>query len=209
MLMARPTLLCTNKSKHVQHLWMMTSLHINLYLGCLGANFLTWVCKSWPFWLGLYCWTISIVAKLTWTITTTKHYTQQPTWAAATLPSRSFALSLQFEGSGALKSWHPNSPWVHIMRLVAGLRSLRLVPLFGAPKRNPLRKRERGRAQALGGRRSIIWHSDQPKDRVGDGTNQKTVLVVGRWFEKRRNRGRTCRWQCLPIIEAIKLNNRK
>jgi hypothetical protein len=75
MLIARPTQLCTKKSKRMQHLWMMTSLHIQLYLGCLGAGFMIWACKSWPFWL---CWcsvNTRMVAKLDQitTCNTTQH----------------------------------------------------------------------------------------------------------------------------------------
>ncbi len=33
----------------------------------------------------------------------------------------------------------------------------------------PIKKKREGRAQALGGRYSIIWHINQPKDSVGSG----------------------------------------
>jgi hypothetical protein len=52
---------------------------------------------------------------------------------------------------------------------LAGLQSTRLVPLLGVPKRDPLRNKEMGRVQALGGCQSL----------KNAKTNQKTVLVVG------------------------------
>ena len=55
------------------------------------------------------------------------------------------------------------------------MQSKRLVPLLGAPKRNPSRNREMGKAQALGGCQSL----------KNATTNQKTVLVVGKGFIRR------------------------
>ncbi len=40
-------------------------------------------------------------------------------------------------------------------------------------------------------------------------TNQQTVLAVGRGFEKRSDWSGTCGGQCLLIVQAIKLNNKK
>ncbi len=42
-----------------------------------------------------------------------------------------------------------------------------LVPLLGVPKRYPLRNREMGRTQALGGHQSFNKRCNQPKDSVG------------------------------------------
>ena len=46
-------------------------------------------------------------------------------------------------------------------RTASGLLSLPLVPLFGAPKRDPSKNREMGRALALGGRCSIMKNNNQ------------------------------------------------
>ena len=45
--------------------------------------------------------------------------------------------------------------------MVLGLLSPPLVPLFGAPKRDPSKNREMGRALALGGRRPIMKNNNQ------------------------------------------------
>ncbi len=51
---------------------------------------------------------------------------------------------------------------------------------LGRQKRNPSRKRERGRAQALGGCCSIIWHNNQPKHSVGGGEGIWEEMQPGR-----------------------------
>ena len=45
--------------------------------------------------------------------------------------------------------------------MALGLLSPPLVPLFGAPKRDPSKNREMGRDLALGGRRSIMKNNNQ------------------------------------------------
>ena len=53
-----------------------------------------------------------------------------------------------------------------------------MVPLFGAPKRNPSKNREGGVVSALGGRRSIRTPNNQPK--VG-GSDRGDDRVEARW----------------------------
>jgi hypothetical protein len=93
----------------------------------------------------------------------TTHNPQPKTsrWAAATLPSSSFALSLHGWGSGAPKSWCRDYPWVHSKRPVAGLQSPWPVLLLGAPKRDPSNIRERDGVSALGGRHLEVKRNNQ------------------------------------------------
>ena len=57
-----------------------------------------------------------------------------------------------------------------------------MVPLFGAPKRNPSKNREGGGVLALGGRRSIRTPNNQPK--VG-GSVRGDNRGEARWAESR------------------------
>ncbi len=66
--------------------------------------------------------------------TTTKtqpHKTQQPKWAAATLPSSGFALP-PWVGQWGLKHMAPHPPlWSHARHALDGLAVSWLIPLFG------------------------------------------------------------------------------
>jgi hypothetical protein len=67
------------------------------------------------------------------------------------------------------KSWLSNFPYLLQKRPVAGLQLLRLVPFLGALEHDPLRNREMGRAQALGGCQSFKKCNNQPKDSIVGG----------------------------------------
>ena len=51
------------------------------------------------------------------------------------------------------------------------VRAIELAHLFGAPKRNPLKNREKGGALALGGRRFVNRHNNQLKVSGSDGVD--------------------------------------
>jgi hypothetical protein len=71
-----------------------------------------------------------------------------------------------------------------------GLRLLRLIPLFGAPKWHPSENWEMGGAPGLGGRHSTVIHNNQPNDGVGCG---------GGMGEETRPGG-TCERGRLPVV---------
>ena len=64
--------------------------------------------------------------------------------------------------------------------MALGLLSLPLVSLFGAPKRDPSKNRETGRALALGGRGLIMITNNQP---IVGGSGRGDVWVVARGWE--------------------------
>ncbi len=136
----------------------MTSWHIQLYLGCLLADFVIWVRKSWLFCLG-WCWlSTGKVAKScshtqnTTTNTRTTHNNQNkqplPPYPAA-------LLSLHELGSSAPKSLQGCCVWVRCRCPALDLRTRWLVPLSGINFQATSKNREIGGALALDGRRFI------------------------------------------------------
>ncbi len=159
------------KSKRVQHLWMMTSLHIQSYLGCLRADYVIWVHKSWPFCLG-ECWhSTGMVAKVApHTKRNHKHAqnTKQSTWAAAAALCSGFALS-PWKGQRHPKSSRRCSLWVRCRRPALCLCTQWLVLLFGMNFEATSKNRETGGVLALGGRRSINTYNNQMEVGVQGG----------------------------------------
>ena len=83
----------------------------------------------------------------------------------AALPSLSMATSAMDLNRGAAAPYESNGGGRR-----QGLRLLRLIPLFGAPKWHPSKNWELGGAPGLGGRQhSTMIHNNQPNDGVGSG----------------------------------------
>jgi hypothetical protein len=110
---------------------------------------------------------ISTLLQATTQNTTTIHNNQHE--PPPPYPSAALALSLHDNIRHGPKSWRRCSLWAHT-RLAAAVALLPLmVPLFGAPKCNPSKNRERGGILALGGRRLNIRRNNQPKVRDHGG----------------------------------------
>ncbi len=100
---------------------------------------------------------------LPWVITqntTTTHNNQHE----LPLPYPPAALALSFHGnfSHAPKSWRCCSLWVRQWQCVGCALTL-FCPLFGAPKHNPSKNRERDWVLELSGHLLVRQHSNQPK----------------------------------------------
>jgi len=115
--------------------------------------------------------------------TTTTHNNQHE--LLPPYPPAASALSLHGQASGATKSWRRRSPTPCAGRGPSGLGSLSLVPLFGALQRNPSKNREGGKVVALGGRRVVNRHNNQPKfgsdgrGDIGEGARPRRNLCLG------------------------------
>ncbi len=115
-------------------------------------------------WLGALLYKmgkISTLSRATTQNTTTTHNDQHE--PPPPCPSAALALSLHDNIRNGPKSWRRCSLWAHTRLAASVALSLLLVPSFGAPKRNPLKNRERGRVLALGGRHMNIRSNNQPK----------------------------------------------
>ncbi len=98
-----------------------------------------------------------------------------------------FALYLHGNICHGPKSWCRGSPRVCCRRLVEGLLSLWLIPLVRMPNIDASKHREGGRSLALGGRRWVIRHNNQPivsgSDRRDDGEDARPGWSIwGGWF---------------------------
>jgi hypothetical protein len=80
-----------------------------------------------------------------------------------TLPPSSFAIFCHGNIHHGPKSWRRWSLWAQTRRAVLGALSLLFVPLFGAPKHNTSKIRERDVTLALGGHLLVGQHNNQPK----------------------------------------------
>ncbi len=94
---------------------------------------------------------------------TTTQNTQQPTWDTAALTPRSFAIFCHGNIHHGPKSWCRWSLWAHTRRAALGVLLLLFVTLFGVPKRNTSKIRERDVTLALGGHLLVRQHNNQPK----------------------------------------------
>ncbi len=130
-------------------------------------TFYVMIAQSWPF---CFCWyqfsTMPVAKRLL--EHNTKHKktqnTQQPTWAATTLPSSGFAIFCHgnIRHGLKLKSRHSSLLWVRCRRPAAGLLSRLLVPLFEVLTHTSSKNRAMGMALALGGCHFMIQHHNQP-----------------------------------------------
>ncbi len=87
--------------------------------------------------------------------------TQQPKWDTATLPLSGFAIFFHGNICHGPKSWHRWSLWAHTRNAALGALSLLFVPLFGSPKGDTSKIRERDVTSALGGHLLIRQHNNQ------------------------------------------------
>ncbi len=114
-------------------------------------------------------------------------------------PSVALALSLHGNILHGPKSWNRCSLWVHQWRNASGVLSPLFYPLFGAPKRNPSKNRERDRVSALGGRLLVGQHNNPLKV----GIHGRRDIDEGAWP------GRNVWGGCLTIVWDGKLSNKK
>jgi hypothetical protein len=96
--------------------------------------------------------------------TTTTHNNQHEPLPA--YPSAALALSLQGNILHGPKSWCHCSLWVRQWRDALGALLPLFYPLFGAPKRNPLKNRERDGILALGSHFLVGRNNNQLKDGI-------------------------------------------
>ncbi len=94
-------------------------------------------------------------------------------------PSAALALSLHGNILHWPKSWCCCSLWVRWWCDAPGTLLPLFYPLFGVPKCNPSKNRERDGVSALGGRRSVTLHNNQPKDSVDGGKGIQEEMQLG------------------------------
>jgi hypothetical protein len=101
-------------------------------------------------------------------------------------PSAALALSLHGNILHGPKSWRRCSLWVHRWRNASGALLPHINSLFGVPKCNPLKNRERDRVSALGGHLLGGQHNNQPKvgvcgrKDIGEGAGPGWYMWGGR-----------------------------
>jgi hypothetical protein len=181
----------------------MTSLHIQLYLGCLGADFVMWLCKNWPFWLCWYRVTTRMVAKLA---QVTTHNTTHNNQHEPLPPNPPEALPSLTMDRAAVP---PNHCAIATYESIAGAQcwvSVCLAPLFWATKQDTSNNSEMGGALTLGGR--CLVKKQQQKN---SGQKQRKgwwrgSLSPGLQIERRKNYineiCRGLRWPCYNISHA-------
>ncbi len=130
---------------------------------------------------------------------TTTQNTQQPTWDTAALPPSGFAIFHHGNIRHGPKSWRRWSLWAHTRCAASGALSLLFVSLFGVPKRNTSKIRERDVTLALGGYLLVGQHNNQPK--VG--------ICGGRDIEEGARSGRNLWGGCHTIVWGGKLSKKK
>jgi hypothetical protein len=129
--------------------------------------------------------------------TTTTHKNQHE--PLPPYPSAALALSLHGNILHGPKSWHRCSLWVHQWHDALGALLPLFYPLFGVPKRNPSKNRERDGVLALGGHLLVGQHNNQPK-----------VGVCGRRdIGEGAQPGRNVWDGCCTIVWGNKLSNKK
>ena len=145
-------------------------------------------------WLGALLYKmgkISTLLRATTQNTTTTHNNQHE--PPPPYPSAALALSLHDNIRHGPKSWRRCSLWAHTKLAASVALSPLLVPLFGVPKHNPSKNRERCGVSALGGRCSDIRRNNQPKVRNHGGGV----------FERAPDLDGTCGSDTVPSFGAV------
>ncbi len=112
-----------------------------------------------------------------------------------------FALYLHGNICHGHRSWCPGSPQVCCRLLVVGSLLPWLVPLVGTPNKDASKNREGGGSSALGGRRLVLRHNNQP---IVCSSNRR-----GRMIERMRGQGWVYRGGCFFLFRGGELNDEK
>ncbi len=150
---------------------MIMILHIYLYLGSLGAGFVIWVHKSWPFCLD-WCWlSNSMVAKSCSHIQSTTTNTHTTIKMSSSCCPIQQLCSLSLDRAAVPPNLGAVAPQKSIERArkPSNLCSLVSDHLFGGCKQNTSKNTERGGVLALDGCHLIEGHKNQLKVSSGGG----------------------------------------